>query len=180
MAEARGDGAGYDQAAPSPRGLDDSLMEALVAEHGTALLSFATRLTGRHEAAEEIVQETLLRAWRHPEALDGSRGSARGWLFTVARNLVTDAWRREGPGESPVVPDALVDLDRSVDDWVVSSAVADLSPEHRQVLFQTVWLGQSVAEAAQALGVPPGTVKSRTHYALRALRLGLEEVGFFR
>ncbi|MHB1488174.1 MAG: sigma factor-like helix-turn-helix DNA-binding protein, partial [Acidimicrobiales bacterium] len=79
----------------------------------------------------------------------------------------------------PSTPEPLADLDRSVDDWVVSAAVGSLSADHRQVLFHTIWLGQSVAEAARAIGVPAGTVKSRTYYALRALRLGLEENGFF-
>ncbi|MHB1785750.1 MAG: sigma-70 family RNA polymerase sigma factor [Acidimicrobiales bacterium] len=155
------------------------MMESLVAEHGAALQSFATRLTGDWGRAEEIVQETLLRAWKHPEALDGTGGSARGWLFTVTRNLVNDSWRRQKRDSVPSTPEPLADLDRSVDDWVVSAAVGSLSADHRQVLFHTIWLGQSVAEAARAIGVPAGTVKSRTYYALRALRLGLEENGFF-
>lgn len=155
------------------------MMEALVAEHGAALVSFATRLTGDWGRAEEIVQETLLRAWQHPEALDGTGGSARGWLFTVTRNLVNDSWRRQRRHVDPPAPEPLADLDRNVDDWVVSAAVGSLSADHRQVLFHTMWLGQSVAEAARAIGVPAGTVKSRTYYALRALRLSLEENGFF-
>ena len=61
--------------------------------------------------------------------------------------------------------------------WVVTEAVGRLSPDHRAVLLECYYRGHSVAEAAHRLGVPEGTVKSRTHYALRALRLALEEMG---
>ena len=60
---------------------------------------------------------------------------------------------------------------------MVAEAVTRLSPEHRAVLVECYYRGQPVAEAARRLGVPEGTVKSRTHYALRALRLALQEMG---
>ena len=69
------------------------------------------------------------------------------------------------------------DVDRALDARQVTDALASLSVDHRQVLIETYYRGRSVAEAATALGVPPGTVKSRTYYALRALRLVLEERG---
>ena len=61
--------------------------------------------------------------------------------------------------------------------WVVADALTRLSEEHRAVLLECYYRGRPVAEAARRLGVPEGTVKSRTHYALRALRLALEEMG---
>ena len=61
--------------------------------------------------------------------------------------------------------------------WVVSEALTRLSSEHRAVLLECYYRGRPVAEAARRLGIPEGTVKSRTHYALRALRLALEEMG---
>jgi RNA polymerase sigma-70 factor (ECF subfamily) len=61
--------------------------------------------------------------------------------------------------------------------WVVADAVTHLSPEHRAVLQECYFNGRTVADAARRLGIPEGTVKSRTHYALRALRLALEEMG---
>jgi RNA polymerase sigma-70 factor, ECF subfamily len=61
--------------------------------------------------------------------------------------------------------------------WVVSEALTKLSEEHRAVILECYYRGRPVAEAAERLGIPPGTVKSRTHYALRALRLALEEMG---
>uniref|UniRef100_UPI001F22BDF7 sigma-70 family RNA polymerase sigma factor n=1 Tax=Actinomadura craniellae TaxID=2231787 RepID=UPI001F22BDF7 len=157
-------------------------MRALYAEHGGALLGYALRLTGGdRQHAEDVVQETLLRAWRNPQALAGR--PVRPWLFTVARNLVVDAHRARQARPPETGDDALAvlpvgdDIDRALESWTVAEALADLSGPHRAVLVETFYRGRSVAEAAQALGIPPGTVKSRTYYALRALKLALEERG---
>ncbi|WAL63109.1 sigma-70 family RNA polymerase sigma factor [Amycolatopsis cynarae] len=162
---------------------EDQLMRTLHDEHAAALWSYALRLTGGHRArAEDLVQETLLRAWKHPRVLDQSQGSARAWLFTVARRIAIDGWRSaaartevstDAPPELPL-PD---DTERALQGWLVAEALGALSPAHREVLGLCYFEGYSVAEAAQRLGIPPGTVKSRTHYALRALRLALEERG---
>jgi RNA polymerase sigma-70 factor (ECF subfamily) len=163
---------------------DDGLIRALHAEHGDALFAHALRLCdGDRQRAEDLVQETLLRAWRHPEALDPDRGSARAWLFTTARHLAIDAWRRrtarvgEVVTDAPPEPAALDETDRAVEAWTIAAALARLSPAHRDVIVECFYRGRSVAEAATVLGVPAGTVKSRTHYAMRALRLVLEEMG---
>jgi len=166
---------------------DADLLRALHAEHGDALYAHAVRLCGGdRQRAEDLVQETLLRAWRHPEALDPERGSVRAWLFTTARHLAIDFWRRRSVRVSEVVTDVLPEpstvdeTDRAVEAWTVAEALARLSPAHREVLLECFYRGRSVAEAAARLGVPPGTVKSRTHYALRSLRLALEELGVTR
>ena len=87
---------------------DTALLRALHEEHGDALFSHAVRLTnGDRQRAEDLVQETFLRAWRHPEVLDPSRGSVRSWLFTTARNLAIDAWRRRSVRVGEVVTDVL-------------------------------------------------------------------------
>ncbi|WP_443078000.1 sigma factor [Streptomyces sp. NBC_01450] len=72
---------------------DEVLIRALYAEHGKALLAYATRLTGDRAAAEDVVQETLIRAWKHPEVTDGPRVSRRGRLLMVARSVATDGSR---------------------------------------------------------------------------------------
>lgn len=162
---------------------DEQLVRALYAEHAGPLLGYVLRLTGGdRQRAEDVVQETLLRAWRHPEALSGR--PVRPWLFTVARNLVVDDHRarrarpREvGEGALAAMPSERPDLDRVLESWAVAEAVASLRLEHRSVLLETFYRGRSVAEAAAVLGIPSGTVKSRTYYALRALRLALEERG---
>ena len=166
---------------------DAEVLRTLHAEHGDALFAHAVRLCdGDRQRAEDLVQETLLRAWRHPEALDPDRGSARAWLFTTARHLAIDAWRRRTARVGEVITDALPEpppvdeTERAVEAWTIADALAKLSESHRRVIVECFYRGRSVAEAASVIGVPPGTVKSRTHYAMRALRLVLEEMGVTR
>jgi RNA polymerase sigma-70 factor (ECF subfamily) len=161
-----------------------ALMQQLHEEHATALWHHCLRLTGWDRMrAEDLVQETLLRAWRHRSILDSPAPAVRTWLYTVSRNLLIDEWRsRRSRSEMTVaeVPES-GDLDDSTDQllqsWVVAEAVTRLSTDHRAVLQECYYRGRPVAEAAVRLGIPEGTVKSRTHYALRALRLALEELG---
>ncbi len=154
----------------------DALIRSLYEEHGRSVLAYATRLTGDQAAAEDIVQETFLRAWRNEDKLVEGKGSVRGWLLTVARNIVTDRARARAvrPTEVAEVADRPpVDADHSesvVNTMVVLDALHQVSPEHREVLVELYYKGRSMTEAAAALGVPPGTVKSRSYYALRALR----------
>jgi RNA polymerase sigma-70 factor (ECF subfamily) len=157
-------------------------VRALHAEHAGPLLRYAMYLTsGDRQRAEDVVQEVLLRAWQHPEAITGR--PARPWLFTVARNLVIDGQRARRARPQEVGEAALAqrpaadDVDRALESWAVADAFAALRPDHRRVLFETYYKGSSVAEAATELGIPAGTVKSRTFYALKALKLALEERG---
>jgi RNA polymerase sigma-70 factor (ECF subfamily) len=162
---------------------DAQLLRALHDEHGHALWAYVVGLTnGDRAQAQDVVQETFLRAWRNPQVLLQTTGSARGWLFTVAKRIVIDEWRTARNRRERVtadlperpVPDA---TDQAVDRQIVAAAMRTLSMEHREVLLECYYRGSSVAQAAATLGVPPGTIKSRTHYALRALRLALEEIG---
>jgi RNA polymerase sigma-70 factor, ECF subfamily len=173
---------GSGSAAPQQTVADEAYIRALYAEHGGALLRYALHLTGGdRQRAEDLVQETVVRAWRHPEAL--ADRPARPWLFAVARNLAVDAYRARqsrppevGQGALELVSTA-DDADRALESWAVADALAALRPDHRRVIIETYYRGCSVAEAAATLGIPPGTVKSRTFYALKALKLALEERG---
>jgi RNA polymerase sigma-70 factor, ECF subfamily len=159
-------------------------LRALYDAHAPALLAYALRLCGGDRArAEDVVQETLVRAWRHLEELDPEASPVRPWLFTVAHHLAIDAHRarRARPtevndAELALVP-ALDDLAGALDRIVVTDALGALSPEHRAVIVETYYRGRTVSEAAAVLGIPPGTVKSRCYYALRALKLALAERG---
>ncbi|HTX83799.1 MAG TPA: sigma-70 family RNA polymerase sigma factor [Streptosporangiaceae bacterium] len=161
---------------------DEELVRALYAEHAAPLLRYAVHLmNGDRQRAEDIVQETLLRAWQHPEAI--ADRPARPWLFAVARNLAIDSYRARkarphevGEAVLEMLP-STDDPERALESWAVADALSALRPDHRRVLLETYYRGKSVADAALSLGVPAGTVKSRTFYALRALRLALEERG---
>jgi RNA polymerase sigma-70 factor (ECF subfamily) len=164
---------------------DADLLRVLQDEHGEALFAHAVRLSGGdRQRAEDLVQETMLRAWRYPKALDPERGAVRSWLFTTARNLSIDAWRRRSARVGEVITDMIPEpppsadeADRAVEAWTVAEALGRLTQTHREVLVECFYQGHSVAEASARLGVPPGTVKSRTHYALRSLRMVLDEMG---
>ena len=163
------------------------LMVELHADHARALWGFALRLVGGDRAkAEDVVQETLLRAWRDRTVLESTTAGARAWLFTVALRLVIDDWRSSRAhrevlaDEVPEPRGEVAATDGLLEGWLVADALGRLSTEHRQVLLLCYFGGRTVAEAAAELDVPPGTVKSRTHYALRSLRLVLEEMGVTR
>ena len=159
------------------------LLRTLHDQHARALWSYVVGLTGGDRGkAEDVVQETMLRAWRHPDVLDQSQGSSRAWLFTVARRLVIDGWRsaqqRSELTTASPPENALSDhTDDVANRTVIAAAMQRLSLEHREVLLECYYRGSSVAQAADRLKIPPGTVKSRTHYALHALRLALDEIG---
>lgn len=161
---------------------DEQLSRALYKEHAPALLAYVQRLMrGDRQLAEDIVQETLLRAWRHAGQLPAQ--ARRPWLFTTARHLVIDAYRARSarPTEAPAdLADAAVEdesLDLALDAVLLTDALHALSAEHRSVLFDCYYRGNTAAQIAAARGLPPGTVRSRIHYALRALRLALQERG---
>ncbi|MGY1805069.1 sigma-70 family RNA polymerase sigma factor [Blastococcus sp. SYSU D00922] len=159
-------------------------LRALYEEHAPVLLGYALRLTdGDRARAEDIVQETLVRAWRNLDRVDRDGRSLRPWLFTVAQHIAVDAHRARR-ARPPEVGDAalavlpgLDQVEATLDRIVVTDALHALSQEHRAVIVETYYRGRSVAEAARVLGIPPGTVKSRCYYALRALKLALAERG---
>lgn len=161
----------------------ERLLTVLYERHHRALLHYALRLTdGDRQHAEDVVQETLLRAWQHADTLEPDE--ALRWLYTVARNVAISAYHR---GARNRVIEVAIDrdgtltsddeLERVLETWQVLEALRTLTANHRAVLVELFYRRRSVAEAASVLGVPVGTVKSRSHYALRALRDALCERG---
>jgi RNA polymerase sigma-70 factor, ECF subfamily len=163
----------------------DQTLRAMYDEHATALFSFVLRLlNGDRYQAEDIVQETLLRCWSTQDLTLGA-DQLRPWLFRVARNLVIDTARRQrarprevdGTGwldKTPATEDSIDQLLASV---MMDGALEELSPAHREVLVQTYFVGRPGPDLAASIGVSVGTVKSRLHYALQALRRSCEERG---
>ena len=130
---------------------DQAFVGALWLEHGDALLGHVRRRVGDLGRAEDIVQEVMLRAWRHADRLDVSSRSLRPWLFTVADHLATDQHRARRARPHEVGGRALEgggppdEMDRALDAMEVAEALGRLSPEHRAVLVETYYRGRSVA-----------------------------------
>lgn len=163
--------------AVEPATADGQAIAELWRRHSTALLRFALKLTlGDRQRAEDIVQETMLRAWRHPEVVGDGDRPIRPWLITVTRRVAIDMWRTRGrieesPDDQEIDrPDPAEHIDQAVTALDVHAALEQLTPEHRDVVMAMYLHGKSVAEIAEAFGIPPGTVKSRTYYGLRQLR----------
>jgi RNA polymerase sigma-70 factor (ECF subfamily) len=166
-------------------GADANALERLYDQHAAALWRYAWRLTGDHAHAEDVVQETLLRAWQRPNVLTNGQ-SPRAWLFTVARNMVIDdrrsaRFRHEVipvDGSGPPEPSGQFDeAGATLNRALIGDAMAQLSAEHRAVVGRSYYQGWTTAQIAADLGIAEGTVKSRLHYALRALRQALVEMG---
>ena len=167
---------------------DAEWIAAAYAAHGRELYRFALRSLGDSGLAEEAVQTTYLRAWRAASRFDESLGSLRTWLFAIVRNVVVDMARARSA--RPSLADASVaergelwpasesDVDRMLVAWQVEEALRRLSSDHRRALIEIYFRSRSYEEVALEFGIPTGTVKSRVYYALKALRLALEELGW--
>ncbi|HET6672539.1 MAG TPA: sigma-70 family RNA polymerase sigma factor [Agromyces sp.] len=164
---------------------DDDRLVALYDAHAPSVWRYVVHLTGDPAGADDIVQETLLRAWRTPRILADDPASTRSWMFTVARNLVIDdarsARRRHEIGVADTPERGQADgTDALFESLLIEEALAGLDLEHRAVIVHAYYGGCSIAEVARRLAIPEGTVKSRLHYGLRALRLALQEKGVTR
>jgi RNA polymerase sigma-70 factor (ECF subfamily) len=150
--------------------------------HGGELYGYARRSLGDPRAAEDVVQETFIRAWRARDRFDTGLGTLRTWLFTIARRVVIDHARARAIRQTEPLPADIAVADDDVENamvgWQVEEALSRLRPDHRQVLVETYYRGRSGREVAEELGIPEGTVRSRLFYALRTLRLALEEMGW--
>jgi RNA polymerase sigma-70 factor (ECF subfamily) len=160
-------------------------MRVLYDEHGAALWRYALRLTGDRACADDVVQESLLRAGQHPEVAGNNERSARAWLFTVTRKMIIDE-RRSSRFRNEVSPvDGLGFPEPSCPDQVNAAlnllnrreALIQLSAEHRVVIQFSYYQGRTTAQIADDLQIAEGTVKSRLRCAVRVLRLTLQEMG---
>jgi RNA polymerase sigma-70 factor (ECF subfamily) len=159
----------------------DAAIRQLYSDHADALFSYVRRFCPDQAGADDIVQETFIRAWRHLPQLRANDRPIRPWLFRVARNLLTDADRaaRARPvtvqASSAEYPGDESTLGQVLDRQLLSDALQHLSPAHRTVLVETFYHGGTTATVARQLGIPHGTARSRLHYALHALRAHLED-----
>ncbi|RLP68930.1 sigma-70 family RNA polymerase sigma factor [Mycetocola reblochoni] len=155
-------------------------VDELVRAHGAGLLRYATGLmNGDRAAAEDVVQETWLRAWRHLDRLTEQQGSVRGWLTRVTHNIAMDQLRARRCRPAEVAWSEL-DTERVAaphdpaheveDRIVVAELLGHVSELHRRTIHEVYFSDLTAAGAAATLGVPVGTVKSRVFHALRSMR----------
>jgi RNA polymerase sigma factor (sigma-70 family) len=169
-------------------GGDVGAFDELYRRYASVAMGLAVRLTGQRAMAQDVVHDAFLAIWRAPEAFDPSRGSFRTFFLSLVHHRGVDAIRREErlraredraanlePAEGEDPSEAVADEDlvarRRLE---VRAALADLTPDQRQVLEMAYFGGMTQARIAEALGIPLGTVNTRTFAALRRLRARLE------
>ncbi|WP_327250015.1 sigma-70 family RNA polymerase sigma factor [Streptomyces sp. NBC_01320] len=156
-----------------------ALIEQLYTENVRYLTSLLlSRVDGDRQMAEDIVQETMLRAWSHAEKLSAEPEGARPWLITVAKHLLTDLHRRRqcrpqeiayNPSWPSHVPISTDISGRIVSALTVQQVLPKLTPQQSDIVRRVYLMDHSLEEVATALGIPQGTVKSRLFYALRSM-----------
>ena len=164
---------------------DPHAFDVLVGRWDRKIQGAIYRIMGPEEDARDLCQETLLKAWQHPEVTGDPARSPRAWLFTVARNMIIDDKRSARFRNESMIPDpdqvhdlaGPDEVNAALDRMVLSSALSQLSADHRAVIRRSYYEGWTTAQIAADLEIPEGTVRSRLHYAVRALRLTLREMG---
>jgi len=160
---------------------DRAAFEALYGRYVRPVFGLALRRLGDRGHAEDAVQEAFAAIWRSASTYRPERGAAGGWLYTVARNAIVDRLRRSGPAAEAELPE-LVSHDpgpaeraeESDVSWRVHRALEELQPREREVIELAYWSGMSQSEVAEHLGLPLGTVKTRTRSGLARLASVLE------
>lgn len=147
----------------------DAEFDEAVRCHATRVRHYALRLVRDHWLADDVLQETFLRAWKYWSTFR-SDSNREAWLIRICRNVAFDLLaQRNRRRESPLLGDETSGISNllSLD---TSDALLDLSLEHREVIFLIDFLEYEYGVAAEILGVPVGTVRSRLHRARSALR----------
>jgi RNA polymerase sigma-70 factor (ECF subfamily) len=159
----------------------EGLRQAYLA-YGGELIGYARKSLGDPQLAEEVVQETFARAWRFRDSFNRDSGAMRGWLFAIERRVLIDQYRRRSAGPTQPIEHDLAapgdEIERAMVGWQVEEAIHRLRPEHREVLVNIYFGRRSSRELARELSIPEGTLRSRLFYALRSMRLTLDEMGW--
>ncbi len=162
---------------------DLSALAALYDRHGRMAYALAYRILGESEAAEDIVHDAFLSAWRGAASYRRDRGSARGWLLSIVRHRAIDVLRRttafrpaplDAAGDRPADEDTAAAAERNVEQGDVRRALESLPPAQRRTIELAYFGGYTHVELADLMGVPLGTVKGRMRIGLQKLRRALE------
>jgi RNA polymerase sigma-70 factor (ECF subfamily) len=162
---------------------DEAGLRDAFLSHGGELFGFARRSLNSTPNAEDVVQETFSRAWRSRARFDPTLGSLRTWLFTIERRVILDYSVKQAKNSTVSLdqarePASEDHVERAMLGWQMESALQRLDPEHRMIITEIYFNGRSGREVAEMFGLPEGTVRSRSFYALRMLRLLMEEGGW--
>lgn len=159
---------------------DHGAFEELHRRYARPVLGIALRRIGDRGRAEDVTQDTFASVWRSAARFDPSRGKATSWLFTVARNAIIDGLRRRPEATIDGAPDVPASGpgpdDTAESEWIswrVHRALETLPAHERSLVELAYWSGLSQSEIAERLGIPLGTVKTRTRTALRRLAVEL-------
>jgi RNA polymerase sigma-70 factor (ECF subfamily) len=164
---------------PATHTKSDTRMKELIETHRLPLIRFVLHLTrGEHHTAEDIVQETIIRAWQSQDRLPDDAEGIRRWLRTVAHRLLIDHVRRQKVRRSDLSDNIEGDQPGRSDDVSLTVVAADsfrqalseLALPQRQVIDEIFVRNRTTREVADLLNIPIGTVRSRQHYAIQALR----------
>ena len=158
----------------------------MIDRYSGVLYGFALRILGDRGMAEELVQDTFVRLWRSASRFDPDRGTVRTFIYAIARNAAVDLRRRAASRPLPAtghhvglgdVPAADEPFESLMLGFEVREAMKALSAKHRETLELAYDEDLTQRQIADRLGIPLGTVKTRAHHALRALRSELEGRG---
>ena len=152
--------------------------------HGAEIYRSCYRLLQDRNRAEEAVQDTFVRAWKHADRWDSSIASQRTWLFSIAHNVCIDALRarnaRPQLGDPQDEPSETIEpsLETAMDSWLVEEALRRIRDDQRIAIVETYLKGRTYSELAASTGANEATLRSRVFYGLKALRVALEELGW--
>ena len=167
---------------------DEQQVHAAYLQHGPELYRFVLRGLGDAGAAQDVTQETFLKAWRAADRYDPTLSSLRVWPFGIARNTMIDHARARqvrpwqgllaDPPTIQAAADPLEDpTEALVERWLVEEALRRVSEHHRVAIVATHLEERAYDEVAAELGIPVGTLRSRVFYGLKALRAAMDEMG---
>jgi RNA polymerase sigma-70 factor (ECF subfamily) len=167
--------------------LEEQALAGLYTEHAGPVRAFIRSHISDPHRVEDVLQETFLRTWRNIGRVQVAEGNPRSYLFTTARNILTDEWRAQSRRPELVHDEYHLEsapsddtVEATLEALLISEALTRLSSEHREVIQTLYYDGLTITEAAQRLGLATGTVKSRSYYAVRSLRTAFDEMGILR
>lgn len=170
---------------------DENALRMLYDRYNVSILNYLYRMLPDRTMAEDLTEETFFRVWRKAKLFDASKGSFKTWLFRMASRLAINQLKKRARREKlaaqvPLMEQEVKDESLKPDEAantsesrsLVQRALATLNEKDKSVLILRHFKGMGEGEVADVLKIPRGTVKSRTYYAVKRLKVALENMGF--